>query len=155
LVKEGSMTKEELLAFAREVMGRADMVVLATNGPEGYPLQRALFNLRDEGRFPSLAAYQRDKGLAVYLGTNTASTKVRRIGEDPLVSVYYMIPAEYKGLCLSGAAVPDPEARAAMWVEGWEMYYPKGREDPDYTVLRLDPARARGWTSSSAFDIEL
>lgn len=149
------MTKEELGAFARDVMGRADMVVLAANGPDGYPLQRALFNLRDERRFPSLAAYQRDKGLSVYLGTNTSSVKVREIGGDPRVSVYYMIPGEFKGLCLSGEALPDQAARDAMWVEGWEMYYPKGRGDPDYTVLRIDPARARGWTSMSGFDIEL
>jgi general stress protein 26 len=42
-----------------------------------------------------------------------------------------------------------------MWVEGWEIYYPKGRDDPDYTVLRVDPLRARGWASMSAFDVEL
>jgi general stress protein 26 len=148
------MTRNELADFARDVMGRADMVVLATIGREGYPLQRALFNLRDGRRFPSLARYQGDKGLSVFLGTNTSSLKLREIGAAPLVSVYYMVPAEFKGLCLVGKAVPDAEARAAMWVEGWELYYPKGRDDPDYTMLRLDPLRARGWTSMSAFDLE-
>jgi general stress protein 26 len=66
-----------------------------------------------------------------------------------------MIPSDFKGLCLSGMAIPDAEARASLWVEGWEMYYPAGRDDPDYTVLRVDPVRARGWNSLSAFDMEI
>ena len=149
------MDKREFEALALDVMGRADMVVLATMGGEPYPRMRALFNLREAKRFPSLADYQRDKGLAVFLGTNTSSTKVRETGAEPWVSVYYMIPSEFKGICLSGKAFPDAEARAAIWVEGWELYYPLGRGDPDYTMLRVDPVRARGWNSMSAFDVEL
>ena len=71
------------------------------------------------------------------------------------MSVYFMLPDEFKGLCLSGRAVADPLARAALWVEGWEMYYPAGPDDPDYTVLRIDPDRARGWSSSRSFDFDL
>jgi general stress protein 26 len=153
--EEDFMERSELEALALDIMGRADMVALATIGPEPYPQVRALFNLRDARRFPSLASYQADKGLSIYLGTNTSSVKLREIGAEPWVSVYYMIPAEFKGLCLSGKARADPEARAALWVEGWEMYYPAGREDPDYTVLRVDPLRAKGWSSAAAFDLEL
>jgi general stress protein 26 len=147
--------RSELEALALDIMGRADMVSLATMGKEPYPHVRALFNLRDARRFPSLASYQADKGLSVYLGTNSSSIKLREVGEEPWVSVYYMIPSEFKGLCLSGKAVTDAEARAAVWIEGWEMYYPLGRDDPDYTMLRIDPVRARGWSGMSAFDLEL
>jgi general stress protein 26 len=151
------MDRNDFEIWALDLMSRAEMVVLATMGSEPYPHQRALFNFRDARRFPSLAAYQRDKGLSVYLGTNTSSIKVRQVGAEPWISVYYMIPAEIRGLCLSGRAVPDPEAKAALWEEGWEMYYPQGRGDPDYTVLRLDPVRARGWGSGTleGFDLEL
>lgn len=149
------MDRSELEALALDIMGRADMVALATMGKDSYPHVRALFNLRDARRFPSLASYQADKGLSVYLGTNTSSIKLREIGEEPRVSVYYMIPSEFKGICLSGKAVPDAEARAAVWIDGWEMYYPLGRDDPDYTMLRIDPVRARGWTVMSSFDLEL
>ena len=149
------MQRSELEAMALDIMGRADMVTLATMGGDPYPHMRALFNLREAKRFPSLAGYQRDKGLVVFLGTNTSSIKVRETGAEPWVSVYFMIPGEFKGLCLSGKAAPDPEARAAMWVEGWEMYYPKGRDDPDYTMLRVDPLRARGWASITPFDVAL
>lgn len=152
------MDRKDLEAWAADVMSRSEMVVLATMGSEPYPHQRALFNFRNAAKFPALADYQKGKGLKAYLGTNTSSIKVRQVGADPWISVYYMIPAEFKGLCLSGRAVPDLEARAALWEEGWEMYYPQGRNDPDYTVLRLDPVRARGWGSTAhgmGFDFEL
>ena len=149
------MDRNELDALALDIMSRADMVALATSGGEPYPLVRAMFNLRNRAQFPGLAAFQADKGLKVYLGTNTSSAKLRDIVGQPWVSVYYMVSAEFKGLCLSGPARPDPEARSALWVEGWELYYPKGREDPDYTVLRVDSVRARGWASSAAFDLSL
>ena len=149
------MDRNELESLALDIMGRADMLTLTTMGKEPYPHVRALFNLRDAKRFPSLVSYQADKGLSVYLGTNTSSIKLREIGEEQWVSVYYMIPSEFRGLCLSGIAIPDAEARASLWVEGWEMYYPASRDDPDYTVLRVDPVRARGWNSMSAFDMEI
>jgi general stress protein 26 len=149
------MERKELEDLALDIMGRADMLALATLGGDPYPHVRALFNLRDSRRFPGLAAYQKDKGLSVFLGTNTSSAKVRESGAEAWVSVYYMIPSEFKGLCLSGKAVADPEAKAALWVEGWEAYYPEGREDPDYVVLRVDPIRARGWSSFAAFDLQL
>jgi len=149
------MDRRSFEALALDIMGRADMLSLATMAGDPYPHVRALFNLRNSRQFPGLAAFQSDKGLSVYLGTNTTSVKVREIGDEPWVSAFFMIPSEFKGLCLSGRAIADPAARAALWVEGWERYYPAGREDPDYSVLRMDPVRARGWSSSTAFDIDL
>jgi len=149
------MDRTEFQALASEVLGRAEMLTLATMGADPYPHMRALFNLRETRRFPQLAAYQADKGLSVYLGTNASSIKARELGEAPWASVYFMIPSEFKGICLSGRVLVDSSAREALWVEGWELYYPKGRTDPDYSVLRLDPVRARGWSSFAAFDLEL
>jgi general stress protein 26 len=38
--------------------------------------------------------------------------------------------------------VTDPSLKEAIWQEGWERYYPQGREDPDYAVLSMYPERA-------------
>ena len=149
------MDGKEVERLALDIMARAEMVTLATMGKEPYPHQRALFNLRQSARFPGLSAYQAGKGLSVFLGTNASSIKMREAEGGAWVSVYYMIPAEFKGICLSGRAVVDTEARDALWVEGWEIYYPQGRHDPDYSILRIDPVRARGWNAMAAFDLEL
>ena len=37
----------------------------------------------------------------------------------------------------------------------WEMYFPKGVKDPDYTVLRLLPLFARGWYENFAYEFKL
>jgi general stress protein 26 len=146
------MDRESFSVAARDIMGRAEMLSLATRGGEPYPMIRALFNLRNPGQFPGLVAFFADKGLAVYLGTNTSSAKVGELAEESWASVYFMIPGEFKGLMLSGRAVPDETAREQLWVDGWDRYYPQGRHDPDYTVLRLDPVRARGWYAGEPFD---
>jgi len=149
------MGKKEFEALALDIMRRADALVLATTGADPYPHMRALFNLRNVVRFPTLDAFHEGKGLSVFLSTNTSSVKVGEIGGSPWVSVYFTLPSEIKGLCLSGRAVADQAARSALWLDGWEIYYPKGRDDPDYTILRIDPVRARGWDSMGPIDIEL
>jgi general stress protein 26 len=128
------------------------MLSLSTISGDPYPHVRALFNLRNAERFPGLAPFFADKGLRIYLGTNTSSIKLKEIGDDAWVSVYYMIPGEFKGICLSGKAIVDIEAKESIWIDGWERYYPTGRGDPDYTVLRVDPVRARGWYAARPFD---
>lgn len=149
------MDRKEIEALVLDIMRRSEMLTLATRGGDPYPHVRAILNLRNEARYPGLAAFHEDKGLTPFISTNTSSVKVREVSGDPWVSAYFMIPSEYKGVCISGKAVPDAEARAAVWVEGWEMYYPLGRDDPDYTMLRIDPIRARGWANLSIFDLEL
>jgi general stress protein 26 len=149
------MERKEIEALALDVMRRAEVLTLATRGADPYPHLRAILNLRDERRYPGVAGFYADKGLSVFVSTNTSSAKIREVADSPWVSAYYSIPSEFKGVCLSGKAVLDPEARAAVWVEGWEMYYPLGRGDPDYSMLRIDPVRLRGWASMAAFDLEL
>jgi len=142
-------------AVAPDIMARAEMLSLATKGEEPYPMIRALFNLRNSRQFPGLAPFFADKGLSVYLGTNTASAKVRELAAQSWASVYVTLPGEFKGFMLSGRVLPDPSARDPLWVEGWECYYPLGRTDPDYTILRLDPMRAIGWYAGARFDFVL
>jgi len=149
------MTRREFDVVAADIMERSRDVILATQSGDAYPHVRMLFNLRCRERFPTLADYFRDKRLAVYLSTNTSSVKVRQVGSDARVTVYLALPAEIRGLMLSGRAVPDAEAKAALWVEGWERYYPLGQTDPDYTILRVDPVLARGWYAGKPIEFTL
>jgi general stress protein 26 len=149
------MTRTDFETAAGDILERSRDVALATQGGDGYPHVRMLFNLRCRERFPTLAGYFRDKGLAVYLSTNTSSLKVRQVGLDARVTAYLALPSEIRGLMLSGSAVPDAEAKAALWVDGWERYYPQGQADPDYTVLRIDAVLARGWYAGAGFEFAL
>lgn len=132
---------------AADLLSRAEAAVLTTIDSKGRPQSRALFNLRNATQFPALQPFFAKYGgdCAVYFTTNTSSPKVAEIAANPNASVYYSVPKEFLGMMLGGRieVVNDPEIRAAIWQKGWELYYPKGPDDPDHTVLRLVPAEAK------------
>jgi general stress protein 26 len=39
--------------------------------------------------------------------------------------------------------VDDKELKKTIWLDWWTRYYPEGVEDPDYTLLRLEPKNTR------------
>jgi len=91
------------------------------------------------------------------LSTNTSSEKVRHLRHDPRVALYYCLPEQTHGVMLGGQAsfVVEPDLKRAIWQPGWEIYFPTGTEDPDYTILQLLPSRIRGWLGDRSFDARL
>ena len=51
--------------------------------------------------------------------------------------------------------VQEQDIRHALWEDGWERYYPQGMDDPDYTVLRLQPGYMAGWLQGTKFKLDL
>ena len=132
---------------------------LTTIDAEGYPQTRAMFNLRNEERFPALVPVFKEIGndLTIIFSTNTSSTKIVDIRQNPLTSVYYCLPDNWRGAMFAGTMeiVEDEDLKKKLWQDGWERYYPKGYNDPDHTVLRLEPDVAKGWTGSQTFKLRL
>jgi general stress protein 26 len=143
---------DDLRKAALELMATAEDAYVTTVAPHGYPRTRAMFNLRNRTQFPSLAGtfagHERD--LLIYLGTNTSSAKIDELRKNPKGCVYFCDHPRVVGMCFAGDFEPltDSKLRRALWVDGWERYYPAGPEDPDYTVLRMLPDSVSGWLSS-------
>ena len=80
---------------------------------------------------------------------------MRQILSNAKVSVYFCDPGKFHGLMLVGKIdiVTDQGLKKQIWQDGWERYYPDGADDPDYTILRLLPAYAKGWDKSAPFEI--
>ena len=144
------------------VIRRSKIAVLSTiNGTdssnEGYPESRALLNLANPGQYPALKdkILVEDGPLVLWFSTNTSSNKVRQVAENPRVGLYYCIPEEFKGLWIQGdmEIVKDPAEKERLWVEGWEMYYPKGKTDEDYCLLKLVAKRMRLYGNLSVADL--
>lgn len=153
-----TMADPKIEELIRRLMRESEIVYLATNGLDGYPQIRAVFNFRNEEQFPSLSFLNEDASdMAVTISTNTSSQKVREIKNDPRVSVYYCKPGETNGVQLIGEAeiVSDMDFKKDLWLDGWERYYPLGVEDPDFTVLRIRPKIARGWATPRKFELVL
>ncbi|MHA1960880.1 MAG: pyridoxamine 5'-phosphate oxidase family protein [Candidatus Thorarchaeota archaeon] len=153
------MSDNNLKEICLRMMEEAWPVFLTTVDPTGQPQTRAMFNLKNKERFPKLVPLfeNHDNKLLVIFSTNTSSSKIGDLAKNSAVSVYYCIPDEWRGLMLGGQIeiVTDLEMKKALWHDGWEKYYPKGHDDPDHTVLRLEPMIARGWNQSSTFVLDL
>lgn len=144
---------------AAALMEVAEVAIVTTMDGDGYPQTRAMFNLRNIATFPSLSplfANHRDDFTA-YFTTNSSSSKVAQIRINPAVSVYYCCPAQWRGLMLGGrmAIVTDSGVKNALWQQGWEMYYPGGADDPDHTVLCLQPTVATYYHQLTNFRFDL
>jgi general stress protein 26 len=153
------MEEHQIRQWSVALMETAEAAYLTTVDEAGYPRTRAMLNLRNRRQWGALAptfdGHRED--FLVYFSTNTSSTKVRQIRANPHVSVYFCHPAQFHGLMLGGdiEIVTDPTLKHRLWQDGWEVYYPRGRDDPDYTILRLLPAFASGWTGEGPFAFEI
>jgi len=153
------MDKKELRAACLDLMATAEVVYLAAIESDGYPRIRAMLNLRNRAQYPDHAALYagHDDDFMVYVATNTSSKKRKDIEANPRVGLYYCRPTEFLGMSLVGDVeiVGDAATKEAVWADGWERYFPTtGRpDDPDYTLLRLYPKSARGWTGSETFEL--
>jgi len=139
------------------LMKEAECATLATVDSDCRPKIRTVFNLRRATQFPALAEMFEDQDLSlmIYVTTNTSSHKVSEIRTNSAVSIHYCIPATFKGITLCGdmEEVTDTTLKQSLWQDGWEMYYPEGPDDPDYTVLRLLPDSAFGWLAGRPFHL--
>ena len=62
-----------------------------------------------------------------------------QLTRDKKACIYLVDTKTFEGLMLVGevAVLADAQSRQRIWSERFERYYPKGVNDPDYTVLRF------------------
>ncbi len=153
------MDEREARRWALALVETADATYLTTMDRDGFPQTRAMLNLRNKRQWPTLSeVFQgHEKDFLLYFSTNTSSAKVAQIKANPKVSAYFCNPAAFHGLMLAGTIelVADQTLKRRIWQEGWEVYYPRGVNDPDYTLLRLLPAVTKGWTGQGPFAFDL
>jgi len=153
------MEGREQREWALRLMERVEAAYLTTVDAMGYPRTRAMLNLRNKRQWGALSPVFEGHGedLLLYFTTNTSSLKINQIKANPRVSVYFCDPGQFHGLMLGGdiEIVTDHNLKRRIWQEGWEAYYPLGRDDPDYTILRLTPVLAEGWAGPGRFGFEL
>ena len=153
------MEEKEAKRLGLELMEIAEAAYVTTIDSDGFPQTRAMMNLRNKKQFGALAKVfeEHREDFLVYFTTSVSSAKVQQITANPVVSVYYCNPSKFHGLMLGGEiqVVTDSELKKQIWQEGWEMYYAGGVDDPEYTILRLLPTFAKGWSGEGPFGFEL
>ncbi len=153
------MNETKAKSLSIQLMEVAEMAYLTTIDERGFPQTRAMENLRNKKRFPSLIdLFEAHKGdFRVLFGTHTSSAKVNQIKKNPAVSVYYCRPNEYCGLMLGGLmdVTTDARLKEKVWQPGWKSYYSGGVDDPEFTILSLFPLRANYYQRRQICDFSL
>lgn len=141
------MDLDETKKVSLELMNTSKAAYLTTIDSEGYPITRAMFNLRNKDQFPEFSEFfaNQDNKFVIYISTNTSSSKIDHIKKNPKISVYFCEPEDFKGVMFGGDAeiVDDIEIKKKIWLDWFTRYYSKGLEDLDYTLFKLNPKNAR------------
>ena len=153
------MSEDEMKQLCKRLLNEAWPAYLTTIDRNGFPQTRAMFNLRNKVKFPKLESLfsNHEDEFYVIFSTNTSSTKIEDVKANPKASVYYCLPDESRGAMIGGTLeiVENLDTKQAIWLDGWERYYPAGYDDPDHTVLRFHGRMAKGWNQSRTFQIEI
>ena len=153
------MEHKEALTIIKELFEKSEICCyLTTLNDQGLPETRAMMNLRNISLYPNLVDFfkKNNDGFIIYFSTNTASSKIGQIKNNPNVCVYFSKPEEYKGCMLSGEIkiIHDQKIKNILWQDYWTMYYPKGVTDPDYAILELKPKLLKVYYQLSTFTIK-
>lgn len=153
------MNENEARLLSLQLMETTWAAFFTTIDENSFPHTRAMDNLRSKERFPKLANLFKthEDDFWILLSTNTSSAKIEHIKKNPAICIYYCKPREFLGVMLSGTIeiVKDPELKKTIWHDYWTKFYPKGVNDPDYTVLSLYPTHANGWHGQGRFNFTL
>ena len=98
-----------------------------------------------EGDAPRLRVMQAariDDDLMIWFACGASSSKVRQIEANPHVQVAFW--ASPQDLVVSGTAeiVEDVATKHELWEADWRRFFAKGKDDPDYCLLRVAPPEA-------------
>ena len=123
------LSRDELIAAARETMSAARYCALITQDSSGRPQARTL------DPFPP------DENMVVWLGTNPRSRKVAAIRRNPRVTLYYFDREAQAYVTIYGIArlVNDPKAKLKWWKDEWKDFYPD--RSRDFLLIRVSPEK--------------
>lgn len=90
---------------------------------------------------------QRVEDGALWFFTSDDSPKVEEVHKTSEVNVSYSDPANQVYVSVSGVAktLRDPAKIRELWNEGAQRWFPKGPDDPQITLLKVEVNAAEFW----------
>lgn len=89
--------------------------------------------------------------------TGRATHKAEEIAAEPAVNCSYADPQHQRYISVSGTAqvVQDPEMMERLWSPAYKAWFPRGLEDPDLALLRVDVEHAEYWDAPHGAVVKL
>ncbi len=114
----------------------------------------AMLTTEDAGDLRSrpMAVSQSEFDGALWFFTRASAHKVDEVQADQRVGVSFADPDRQNYVSMSGRAslVRDRAAIDAHWAEPVRTWFPKGKDDPDIALLRVDVTQAEYWDAPNS-----
>jgi len=110
-----------------------------------YDTQGKIFHARP------MMAQQHEFGGILWFMTGADSRKVAEIRNNPRSLLTYADPQKQNYISIAGSAsvVHDQQKINELWTEFARPWFPKGKEDPNLTLIRFETEEAEFWDSPS------
>ncbi len=113
-----------------------------------------LTTMQDDGdhRSRPMQTQKLDANGCLWFLTSRSSHKTEELQKHPNVNVSYADAKAQSYVSVVGTAslVDDPAVKEDLWSPIAKAWFPKGLEDPDLTVLKVQIKEAEYWDSSSS-----
>ena len=119
----------------------------------------AMLTSEDNGSLRSrpMVAAQTEFDGHLWFFTRAGSRKVAEVEQEEHVCVSYADPKQENYVSLSGTAhlVRDRAAIDQHWGESVRVWFPKGKDDPEIAMLRVDVDHGEYWDAPSSAMLHL
>lgn len=132
---DAAPSRTECIAHLRELIDDVDVAMLTTRSAHGHLLSRPLQTQMTE--------FDGD----IWFMTSRRSEKVAEMNANPEVNVAYGSRSKNTYVSISGRAVirRDKARIDRMWSPAYAVFFPKGKDDPDITLVRIEVRSAEYW----------
>jgi general stress protein 26 len=134
-------TQEDDLQKLRDMVKDIDFCMLTTADEEGDLHSR-----------PMSVNGEIDPNGDLWFFTSASSHKVSEVKHSPKVNVSFADPKGQRYISISGSGqiISDREKIEELWKPEFKMWFPKGKDDPDIALLRVNLKKAEYWDSPSS-----
>ena len=93
-----------------------------------------------------------DEAGNLWFFTSASSHKVSEVSRSPKCNVSFAAPDDNRYVSITGAAelVTDKRKIRELWKPILQAWFPKGTDDPDLALLRVEIEKAEYWDSPSS-----
>lgn len=134
------MSREEEIAKLREMIQDIRLAMLTT--------------IEDDGSLRSrpMAAQQTEEDVDLWFFSYGGSPKAQEVRRDDRVNVSFAANDENRWISVSGRAkiVRDQAKMDELWKPILKAWFPKGLDEPDLALIKVEVEQAEYWDSSSS-----
>ena len=134
-------TRKQEIEHLAKLMKKIDIAMLATVGKGGHLVSRPLST--------QCASFD---GERVWFLTEGDTPKVGEIRRHPKVNVAYASKDANTYLSVAGEArvLRDQALIDTFWNDAMKAFFPRGKDDPNLMLIRLDPTSAQIWLNENS-----